>query len=149
VCNPSNFKGLLYCYFWVFSCIYCTGVQGSAIKGSRIMNKLWEQSKCLLLRAAKEPKIRKPVLRGLAVLLILQIYFVRELIVAEALFAIGFVVVMAIVGICYALGTVGLKGIDLTETGLRLAAQGARRSYDMLEIFARESVRHLPSETTK
>jgi len=113
------------------------------------MNKLWEQSKCLILKAAKEPKIRKPVLRGFAVLLILQIYFVRELIVAEALFAIGFVVVMAIVGICYALGTAGLKGIDLTETGLRLAAQGARRSYDMLEIFARESVRHLPSETTK
>ena len=113
------------------------------------MNKLWEQSKYLLLKAAKEPKIRKPVLRGLVVLLILQIYFVRELIVAEALFAIGFVVVMAIVGICYALGTVGLKGIDLTETGLRLAAQGARRSYDMLEIFARDSIRHLPSETTK
>ncbi|MGH9573197.1 MAG: hypothetical protein ACRD40_06665 [Candidatus Acidiferrales bacterium] len=113
------------------------------------MNKLWEQSKCLLLKAAKEPKIRKPVLRGLAILLVLQIYFVRELVVAEALFAIGFVVVMAIVGICYALGTVGLKGIDLTEMGLRLAAQGARRSYDMLEIFARESVRHLPSETTK
>lgn len=113
------------------------------------MNKLWEQSKCLLLKVAKEPRIRKPVLRGLAVLLILQIYFVRELIVAEALFAIGFVVVMAIVGICYALGTVGLKGIDLTETGLRLAAQGARRSYDMLEIFARDSIRHLPSETTK
>jgi hypothetical protein len=113
------------------------------------MNRLWEQSKCLLLRAVKEPKIRKPLLKGLAVLLILQIYFVRELIVAEALFAIAFAIVMAIVGICYALGTVGLKGIDLTETGLRLAAQGARRSYDMLEIFARDSIRHLPSETTK
>ena len=113
------------------------------------MNKLWEEFKGILLKAAKEPKIRKPVLRGLAVLLILQIYFVRELIVAEAFFAIGFVVVMAIVGICYALGTLGLKGIDLTETGLRLAAQSARRSYDMLGIFARESVRHLPSESAK
>jgi uncharacterized membrane protein len=113
------------------------------------MNKLWEKSKCLVLKAAKEPKIRKPVLKGLAILLILQIYFVRELIVAEAMFAVGFVVAMTIVGICYALGTVGLKGIDLTETGLRFAAQGARRSYDLLEVFARESVRHLPSETTK
>ncbi|HKQ85898.1 MAG TPA: hypothetical protein VJS43_03910 [Candidatus Acidoferrales bacterium] len=113
------------------------------------MNKLWEEFRGFLLKAAREPKIRKPVLRGLAVLLILQIYFVRELIVAEALFAIAFVVVMVIVGICYALGTVGLKGIDLTETGLRLAAQGARRSYDMLEIVARNSIRHLPSETTK
>ncbi len=113
------------------------------------MNKLWEQSKCLLLKAAKEPKICKPVLGGLAILLVLQIYFVRELIVAEALFAIGFVVVMAVVGICYALGTIGLKGIDLTETGLRLAAQGARRSFDTLEIVARNNIRHLPSETTK
>jgi uncharacterized membrane protein len=113
------------------------------------MNKLLQQAKELCLKAAKEPKIRKPLLRGLAVVLVLQIYFVRELIVAEALFAVGFVVVMAIVGICYALGTVGLKGIDLTETGMRLAAQGARRSYDVLEIVARNSIRHLPSETTK
>ncbi|HEY6466013.1 MAG TPA: hypothetical protein VIY69_08485 [Candidatus Acidoferrales bacterium] len=113
------------------------------------MSKVLEQAKNYILKAAKEPKIRKPVLQALAVLLILQIYFVRELIVAEALFAIGFVVVTAIVGICYALGTVGLKSIDLTETGLRLAAQGARRSYDVLEVAARNSIRHLPSERTK
>jgi hypothetical protein len=113
------------------------------------MNKLLEQAKCLILKAAREPKIRKPFLQVLAVLLILQIYFVRELIVAEALFAIGFVVVAAIVGICYVLGTVGLKSIDLTETGLRLAAQGARHSFDVLEVAARNSIRHLPSETTK
>ena len=113
------------------------------------MNKLLQGIKDWSIKAAKEPKIRKPVLRALAVLLILQIYFVRELIVAEALFAVGFIVVMAIVGICYALGTVGLKSIDLTETGMRLAAQGARRSYDVLEVMARNSIRHLPSETTK
>lgn len=113
------------------------------------MNKVLEQAKHLLLKAAKEPKVRRPVLQALAVLLILQIYFVRELIVAEALFAIGFVVVAAIVGIFYVLGTVGLKSIDLTETGARLAAQGARRSLDVLEIAARNSIRHLPSETTK
>lgn len=113
------------------------------------MNKLLQSVKQLSLKVAKEPKIRKPLLRVLAVLLILQIYFVRELIVAEALFAIGFIVVMAIVGICYALGTVGLKSIDLTETGMRLAAQGARRSVDMIEVMARNSIRHLPSETTK
>jgi uncharacterized membrane protein len=113
------------------------------------MEKLVAKAKSLIVKAAKEPRIRRPLLRGLAVLLVLQIYFVRELIVAEALFAVGFLVVMAIVGICYALGTLGLKGIDLTETGLRLAAQGARRSYDALEVAARNSIRHLPSETTK
>lgn len=119
------------------------------MKGFRVMDKLLGQAKCFLLKAAREPKIRKPVLQVLAVLLILQIYFVRELIVAEALFAVGFVVVTAIVGICYALGTIGLKSIDLTETGMRIAAQGARRSLDVLEIAARNSIRHLPSETTK
>jgi hypothetical protein len=113
------------------------------------MNKLLVQAKELILKAAKEPKVRKPVLQGLAILLILQIYFVRELLVAEALFAVGFVVVMAIVGICYALGTIGLKSIDLTETGFRMAAQGARHSIDVLEVVARNSIRHLPSETTK
>lgn len=123
--------------------------QGLVLRGLGIMNKLLQSVKQLSLKVAKEPKIRKPLLRVLAVLLILQIYFVRELIVAEALFAIGFIVVMAIVGICYALGTVGLKSIDLTETGMRLAAQGARRSVDMIEVMARNSIRHLPSETTK
>lgn len=113
------------------------------------MNKVLEQAKNYIVKAAKEPKIRKPVLQALAVLLILQIYFVRELIVAEALFAIAFVLLAGIVGICYVLGTIGLKGIDLTENGMRLAAQGARRSYDAVEIAARNSIRHLPSETTK
>jgi hypothetical protein len=113
------------------------------------MEKLVAQAKDFILKAVKEPKIRRPLLRALAVLLVLQIYFVRELIVAEALFAVGFIVVMAIVGICYALGTIGLKSIDLTESGLRLAAQSARRSYDVLEVVARNSIRHLPSETTK
>jgi hypothetical protein len=113
------------------------------------MNKLLLEVRGFLLKAAKEPKIRRPLIKALAVLFILQIYFVRELLVAEALFAIGFIVVMAVVGICYALGTVGLKSIDVTETGLRLAVQGARRSYDVLEVVARNSIRHLPSETTK
>jgi hypothetical protein len=113
------------------------------------MDKLLLEAKSLVLKAAKEPKIRKPVIRGLIVLLVLQIYFVRELLVAEVLFAVGFLAVMAVVGICYALGTVGLKSIDVTETGLRLAVQGARRSFDVLEVVARNSIRHLPSETTK
>ena len=113
------------------------------------MDKLLVQAKEQILRAVKEPKIRRPVIKGLAVLLVLQIYFVRELIAAEALFVLGFLVVMAVVGICYALGTIGLKSIDLTETGLRMAAQGARRSAEAIEVAARNSIRHLPSETTK
>ena len=108
-----------------------------------------ERAKEMTLKALGDPKIRRPLIRGLAVLLVLQIYFVRALVAAEALFIIGFVVVMAIVGICYALGSIGLKSIDLTETGVRVSAQFARRSYDVLEVMARNSIRHLPSETTK
>lgn len=113
------------------------------------MNALLVQAKEQILKAAKEPKIRRPVLRILAALLVLQIYFVRELIAAEALFILGFIAVMAVVGICYALGTIGLKTIDLTEAGVRLAVQGTRRSMDVLEEAARNSIRHIPSETTK
>jgi hypothetical protein len=113
------------------------------------MNKLLGQAKELILKGWNEPKIRRPFLRGLAIFLVLQIYFVRELLAAELLFIIGFVVVMAVVGICYALGTIGLKSIDLTETGIRVAAHSARRSYEALEVAARSSIRHLPSETSK
>jgi hypothetical protein len=113
------------------------------------MNKVLVQAKELILKAAKEAKIRRPILKGLAVLIVLQIYFVRELLVAEVLFALGFIALMGIFGIVYLLGTIGLKSIDLTETGLRVAANGARRSYDVLEVVARNSIRHLPSETTK
>jgi hypothetical protein len=113
------------------------------------MSKLFTQTKQLALKALTEPKIRRPLLRGLAVVLVLQIYFVRELIAAEALFILGFIALMGVIGICYLLGTLGLKSIDVTETGLRISTQFARHSFEVLEVVARNSIRHLPSETTK
>ena len=113
------------------------------------MEKLLGQVKQAAVTALKQPKVRKNLIRGVAVLLVLQVYFVRELIAAEALFVLGFIAVMAIVGICYGLGSLGLKSIDLTETGVRFAGHSARRSYGALEVMARNSIRHLPSETAK
>jgi hypothetical protein len=37
----------------------------------------------------------------------------------------------------------------MAETGARLAGQSARRSYSALEVMARNSIRHLPSESAK
>jgi hypothetical protein len=39
---------------------------------------------------AKQAKVRKPLVLFLAVVLVLQLYFVRELIAAEVLFGLGF-----------------------------------------------------------
>lgn len=113
------------------------------------MDTILGQLKSLALKVWQQAKVRKGLTRTIVVLLVLQLYFVRELIAAEALFALFFVAVMAVVGICYALGSIGLKSIDATEVGARVAAQSARRSYDMLEMVARNSIRHLPSETAK
>jgi hypothetical protein len=97
----------------------------------------------------KQPKFRKTFFRVVAAILVLQLYFVRELLAAEMLIAIFFVVFMIIVGICYAFGTLGELSIAATETGLRVAAEGTKRGVSALEQIGRNSVRHFPTETAK
>jgi hypothetical protein len=97
----------------------------------------------------KQAKARKWFFRAVAAILILQLYFVRELLAAELLITIAFLVFMAIVGICYAIGTLGELGIAATETGLRVAAEGTKRGVSALEQISRNAVRHFPTETAK
>lgn len=96
-----------------------------------------------------QPKFRKTFFRVVAALLILQLYFVRELLAAELLIAVFFAVFMLIVGICYAFGALGELSIAATETGLRVAAKGTKRGVAALEHISRNSVRHFPIETAK
>jgi hypothetical protein len=97
----------------------------------------------------KQPKFRKTFFRVVAAVLILQLYFVRELIAAELLIAAFFVVFMLIAGIVYAFGALGELSIAATETGLRVAAEGTKRGVAALEHISRNSVRHFPTETAK
>ena len=96
-----------------------------------------------------QAKVRKGLFRLIAAVLILQLYFIRELLAAELLIALVFAVFMAIVGICYAFGALGELGIAATETGLRVAAEGTKRGVAALEHYSRNSVRHFPTETAK
>lgn len=100
-------------------------------------------------RIWKTAKVRKGLFAVLAAAAILQIYFVRELIAAEVLIAVAFVIFMTIAGICYAFGTIGELGIAATETGLRTAADSTKRGASALEHFSRDSIRHFPCETAK
>jgi uncharacterized membrane protein len=97
----------------------------------------------------KQPKFRKTFFRVVAALLVLQLYFVRELLAAELLIAVFFVAFMLIAGIVYAFGALGELSIAATETGLRVAAEGTKRGVVALEHISRNSVRHFPTETAK
>jgi hypothetical protein len=69
-----------------------------------------------------------------AALLIVQIYFVRELLAALILFTVLFLVVAIIVGIGYAIGRAG-------EAGFTFAEPAARRGMEMAEDLSRRTFR--------
>lgn len=94
-------------------------------------------------------KLRKRIGWGLAIFLILQLYFVRELLAAELLFGLGFAVVLALVGIFYLVGTIGERALDWAEAGVRVTATAARRGYSGLEEISKRSFRHPHSESAQ
>jgi energy-coupling factor transporter transmembrane protein EcfT len=75
------------------------------------------QLKTHLATITRTAKIRKWYAAIVAVFIILQLYFVRELIAAELLFSLGFAVLLVLAGIFYVLGAIGERGLDLTEVG--------------------------------
>jgi hypothetical protein len=84
----------------------------------------------------------------LAVFIILQAYFVRELLAAELLFGLAFSVLFVLGGLAYLLGTIGERGLDWTETGIRVVASSARRGYGAIEDLGR-SFRRMRSESAQ
>jgi hypothetical protein len=93
-------------------------------------------------------RIRKGMWAILAVFVTLQAYFVRELLAAELLFALGFVVLLLLGAIAYFLGTLGERGLDWTEAGVRVVASSARRGYGALEELGR-TFRRLRSQSAQ
>jgi hypothetical protein len=70
-------------------------------------NAMFAQLITSLKAFVRQPKVRKRLLLALAILFVLQLYFVRALIAAELLFALFFAVILAVVGIVYLLGALG------------------------------------------
>jgi hypothetical protein len=106
------------------------------------MKAIWNQLKESVSAAARKPKVRNRALTVLAAFLILQIYFVREILAAELLFGLAFAVLLAFGALFYVVGAIGERGLDWAEVGVRAIAPYARRSYVALEDFSRKSFRN-------
>ncbi|MGA9185553.1 MAG: hypothetical protein WA875_07015 [Candidatus Acidiferrales bacterium] len=103
-----------------------------------------EQLKLQLGAIAKKTNLSKGMWTAIAAIVIMQMYFVRELLAAELLFAAGFAVLFVLGAIFYLVGAIGQRGLDLTEAGARVLAASARRGYEELN---RKPFRHQHSES--
>ena len=93
--------------------------------------------------------LRKRVGWGLAIFVVLQLYFVRELIAAELLFGVLFLFLLALAALFYAVGTVGINGRTWAEAGARVVATSARRGYSTLEELSKKPFHHPHSESAR
>lgn len=99
-----------------------------------------------LLRKAR---VRKGLVSIVAVFFVLQLYFVRELIAAEVIFGLVFLAILAVVGVSYLLGTLGERGLEWAEVGVRAIAGSAKRGYVALEEVSKRPFRHPRSESAR
>ncbi|MGA8222193.1 MAG: hypothetical protein WB780_11115 [Candidatus Acidiferrales bacterium] len=97
----------------------------------------------------EKAKVRRGMLSVLAILFILQLYFVRELLAAELLFGLAFAVLLALGAIFYVVGAIGERGLDWAEAGVRVIGVTARRGYNNLEEISRKPFRHPRSESAQ
>jgi hypothetical protein len=93
--------------------------------------------------------LRKRTAWGVAIFIVLQLYFVRELIAAELLFGILFLFVFALATLFYAVGTIGIEGRSWAEAGARVVATSARRGCSTLEEISKKPFRHPHSESAR
>ncbi len=64
---------------------------------------------------AARRKLKRTIWWAVVIILFLQLYFVRELIVLELLFGLGFAVFFVLALVLYGLGSAGERGMDLAE----------------------------------
>jgi hypothetical protein len=113
------------------------------------MKTLLQQSKSLALSIVEKAKVRKGLLLGIAVFFVLQLYFVRELLAAELLFGVGFAILLAVAALAYLVGSLGERGLDFAEVGVRVIGDSARRSFSAIEEISRKQFRHPRSESAQ
>jgi hypothetical protein len=94
--------------------------------------------------AIDNPKIRMVAIPLLGIGLVLQIYFLRELLAAELLFGLAFVVLLPLGGIFYLVGAIGERGLDWADVAVRAIGRSARRGCVALEELGKKSLRHHP-----
>jgi hypothetical protein len=107
------------------------------------MKKCRAQIQALTNSVVEKAKARKGkmAVRAVAVLgafFVLQFYFVRELLAAELLFGIAFAVLLVLGGLAYLVGSVGERGLDYAEAGIRMMGDMARRGFTSAEGISRK-----------
>ncbi len=113
------------------------------------MKTFLEQSKSLALLIVEKAKVRRGLLLGVAVFFVFQLYFVRELLAAELLFGLGFAVLLAVAALAYLVGSLGERGLDFAEVGVRVIGDSARRGFSAIEEISRKQFRHPRSESAQ
>ena len=113
------------------------------------MKKALGDVKVLAIAVAEKAKPRRGFLSVLAILFVLQLYFIRELLAADLLFGLGFAVLLALGAIFYIVGAIGERGLDWAEVGVRFIGDTARRGYSGLEEISRKPFRHPRSESAQ
>jgi hypothetical protein len=108
-----------------------------------------ENAKAFIMGIGQKAKVRKSMLSVVTVFLVLQMYFVRELLAAELLFGLGFAILLMLGGLFYLVGAVGERGLDWAEAGVRVISSSARRGYASLEEMGRKPFRHPRSESAQ
>ena len=117
--------------------------------GSQLLKQLLSTVKTALHRLVVNPKLRVATILAIAILFVLQLYFVQELLAAELLFGMAFAVFFLLGGLFYVLGLIGERSFDWTEAGVRVLAVSARRGYAALEDLSRRPFRHPRSESAR
>lgn len=97
----------------------------------------------------RKAKVRKGLVALVAAFFILQLYFVRELIAAELIFVLLFLAILTVIGVSYVLGTLGERGLEWAEVGVRAVAVSAKRGYVAIEELSKRPFRHPRSESAR
>lgn len=113
------------------------------------MNTGFGNLKQLINKVTASPRLSKTVIAASVIFVILQAYFVRELLAAELLFAIAFVVLFLLGLLFYTLGAIGERSFNLAEVGIRAFGIFARRRYAAMEEISRKPFRHPRSESAR
>ncbi len=113
------------------------------------MKKALRDLKPVMTKLLANSKFRSITLVVVAVLFILQLYFVQELLAAELLFGMAFAALFLLGALFYLLGAIGERGFDWTEAGVRVLAVSARRGYAVVEEISRKQFRHPRSQSAQ
>jgi hypothetical protein len=98
--------------------------------------------------ANSKAKVRKGTMTVLAVFFALQFYFVRELLVAELFFALGFAILLVVGSLAYLIVSAGERGLEFAEAGVRMIGDSARRRFQQPRRNQQKAITPLREERT-